>query len=151
MKVHGAHHIFPPLFHGQTIYCDFPLASLDNELLLNSEEVGREWPGGIKVLGKLSVPGLPTNVDISRQGPIALTIGAGGGCLDIFSFIYLFSFLFPSLGDSPIKTEILCQRAVNPKEPTNQSKSESALRGHSYKSRFLDAPRRSFLFSLTPI
>ena len=27
------------------------------------------------------------------QGPIALAIGAGGGCLDIFSLIYHFSFL----------------------------------------------------------
>ena len=34
---------------------------------------------------------------IVGQGPIALEIGAGGGCLDIFSFIYLFSFLSPSL------------------------------------------------------
>ena len=31
------------------------------------------------------------------QGPSALAIGAGGGCLDIFSLIYHFSFLFPSL------------------------------------------------------
>ena len=33
---------------------------------------------------------------IVGQGPIALAIGAGGGCLDIFSPIYHFSFL--SLG-----------------------------------------------------
>ena len=39
---------------------------------------------------------------IVEQGPIALAIGAGGGCLDIFSLIYLFSFLSPSLGDGPI-------------------------------------------------
>ena len=31
------------------------------------------------------------------QGPTALAIGAGGGCLDIFSLIYHFSFLSPSL------------------------------------------------------
>ena len=31
------------------------------------------------------------------QGPIALAVGAGGGCLDIFSLIYHFSFLSPSL------------------------------------------------------
>ena len=34
---------------------------------------------------------------IVGQGPIALAVGAGGGCLDIFSPIYLFSFLSPSL------------------------------------------------------
>ena len=39
---------------------------------------------------------------IVRQGPIALAEGAGGGCLDIFSLVYLFSFLSPSLGDGPI-------------------------------------------------
>ena len=35
---------------------------------------------------------------IVEQGPIALAVGAGGGCLDTFS---LFSFSL-SLGDSPI-------------------------------------------------
>ena len=34
---------------------------------------------------------------IVGQGPIALAVGAGRGCLDIFSLIYLFSFLSPSL------------------------------------------------------
>ena len=34
---------------------------------------------------------------IVGQGRIALAIGAGGGCLDIFSLIYHFSFLSPSL------------------------------------------------------
>ena len=38
---------------------------------------------------------------VVEQGPIALAIGAGGG-LDIFSLVYLFSFLSPSLGDGPI-------------------------------------------------
>ena len=38
---------------------------------------------------------------IVGQGPIALAVGAGGGCLDIFScrLYFLFS---PSLGDSSI-------------------------------------------------
>ena len=48
------------------------------------------------VLGKLPVPGLPTILMIVGQGPIALTVGAGGGCLDIFSLLYPFS-LSPSL------------------------------------------------------
>ena len=48
-----------------------------------------------------------------------LAVGAGGGCLDIFSLIYnLFSFSL-SLGDGSISTEILSQRAVKPKT-TNQ-------------------------------
>ena len=38
---------------------------------------------------------------IVGQGPIALALGAGGGCLDIFSHIYLFSFLLPLFGRRP--------------------------------------------------
>ena len=34
------------------------------------------------------------------QGPTALAVGAGGNCLDIFSLIYHFSLLFPSLWET---------------------------------------------------
>ena len=51
------------------------------------------------VLGKLPVPGRPTIWITVGQGPTALAVGAGGGCLDIFTLIYPFS---PSLWDSPI-------------------------------------------------
>ena len=61
------------------------------------------WSGGAKVLGKLPVPGRPTIWINVGQGPIALAVGAGEGCLDIFSLIYHFFPLFPlSLGDGPI-------------------------------------------------
>ena len=49
------------------------------------------------VLGKLPVPGHPTNLIRVGQGPTALAVGAGGGCLDIFSLSYHFSFLSVSL------------------------------------------------------
>ena len=78
------------------------------------------WSGGAMVLGKLPVPGRPTIWMIVGQGPIALAVGAGWGCLDIFTLLYPFSPLSPSLGDGPIKIEILSQRAANPKQPTNQ-------------------------------
>ena len=39
------------------------------------------------VLGKLSVPGHPTIWTIVGQGPIALAVGAAGGCLDIFTLL----------------------------------------------------------------
>ena len=52
------------------------------------------------VLGKLPVPGRPTNLMIVGQGPIALAVGAGGGCLDIFSLVCHFSFLSPSLWET---------------------------------------------------
>ena len=49
------------------------------------------------VLGKLPVPGRPTFWIIVGQGPIAFAVGAGGGCLDIFTLFYPFSPLSPSL------------------------------------------------------
>ena len=71
------------------------------------------------VLDKLPVPGRPTILITVEQGPIALSVGAGGGGLDIFTLIYPFSSFSLSLGDGPIQTEILSQRAVKPKT-TNQ-------------------------------
>ena len=71
------------------------------------------------VLGKLPVPGRPTILITVGQGPIALAVGAGGGVLDILSLIYPFSSFSLFLGDGPIWTEILSQRAVKPKT-TNQ-------------------------------
>ena len=51
---------------------------------------------------KLPLPGRPTIWVTVGQGPTALVVGAGGGCVDIFTLIYHFSSLSPSLGDSPI-------------------------------------------------
>ena len=49
------------------------------------------WFCGVIVLGKLPVPGRLTYLDNSRARAYCASIGAGGGCLDIFSLIYLFS------------------------------------------------------------
>ena len=49
------------------------------------------------VLGKLPVPGHPTIWMKVRQVPIALAVGAGRGCLDIFILFYHFSPLSPSV------------------------------------------------------
>ena len=46
---------------------------------------------------------------IVGQGPIALAVDTGGIYLDIFSLVYLFSFLSPFLGVGSIQTEILSQ------------------------------------------
>ena len=55
------------------------------------------------VLGKLPVPGRPTIWITVGQGPTALVVGAGGGCLDIFTLIYPFLSSFSlSLGDDSI-------------------------------------------------
>ena len=61
------------------------------------------WSGGAMVLGKLPLLGRPTIWIIVGQGPTTLVVGAGGGCLDIFTLIcpFLSSFSL-SLGDGPI-------------------------------------------------
>ena len=81
---------------------------LDVQFRLRSAAGGSEalalggWSGGAMVLGKLPVPGRPTISITVEQGSIALTVGAGGGCLDIFTLIYPFSSFSLSLGDGPI-------------------------------------------------
>ena len=61
---------------------------------------------------------------MARQGPIALAVGAGGGLFGHFfshlSFLFSFSL---SLGDGPIWTEKLSQRAVKPKTTNQPTKS----------------------------
>ena len=55
----------------------------------------RGWSGGAMVLGKLPVPGRSTIWMIVGQGLIGLAVGAGGGCLNIFTLLYHFSFSSP--------------------------------------------------------
>ena len=62
---------------------------------------GRGWSGGAKVLGKLPVPGRPTILITVGQGSTALAVGAGGGCLDIFTLIYLSLLFLPLFGRRP--------------------------------------------------
>ena len=53
------------------------------------------------VLGNRPVPGRPTIWITVGQGPTALAVGAGGGCLDIF-ILTILSFLFlPLFGRRP--------------------------------------------------
>ena len=68
---------------------------------LNQSYLGRS--GGAMVLGKLPMPGRPTIWITVGQGPTALVVGAGGGCLDVFTLIcpFLSSFSL-SLGDGLI-------------------------------------------------
>ena len=58
---------------------------------------------------------------IAGQGPTALAVGAGGGCLDIFSLFYHFSFLSPSLWKTVRYRLKYCLKGpLSPKQPTNQ-------------------------------
>ena len=56
------------------------------------------------------------------QGPIVLSVGAGGGCFDFFfSLIYHFSFLSPSLWETARYRLKYCLKGpLSPKQPTNQ-------------------------------
>ena len=52
------------------------------------------------VPGKPPVPGRPTIWITVGQGPTTHAVGAGGGCLDIFTLIYPFCPLSPSLWET---------------------------------------------------
>ena len=87
------------------------------------------------VLGKLPVPGRPTIWMIVGQGPIALAVSAGGRCLDIFTLLYPFSPLSPSLRESArYRLKYCLKRPLNPKQPTNQPTNFSSCIGHNPKS-----------------
>ena len=74
------------------------------------------------MLGKLLVPDRPTDLDYSRARAYCACGRCGWGLFELFfsHLSLLFSFSL-SLGDGPIWTEILPQRAVKPKT-TNQPK-----------------------------
>ena len=73
-------------------------------------------------LGKLPVPGRPTIWITVGQGPTALVVGAGGGCLDIFTLIYPFSPLSPSLWETARNRLEYCLKGPLTPKTTNQLK-----------------------------
>ena len=80
------------------------------------------WSGGAMVLGKLPVPRHPTIWITVGQGPSALAVVAGGGCLDIFTLIYPFSPLSPSLWETARYRLKYCLKGpLNPKKQPNQT------------------------------
>ena len=79
------------------------------------------------VLGKLPVPRRPTILMIVGQGPIALAVGAGGGCLDIFTLHYPFSPLSPSLWETARYRMKYCLKGPLSQKQTNK------LKHHKYR------------------
>ena len=82
------------------------------------------------VLGKLPVPGRPTIWITVGQGPTALAVGAGGGCMDIFTLIYPFSPLSPSLLETARYRLKYCLKGPltqnnQPTKPTNSNKQDT--------------------------
>ena len=91
------------LFCGTHFSVSLSLCSVRSVLLLLPGKVSAGslkygvWSGGAMVMGKLPVLGRPTSWITVGQGPTALAVGAGGGYLDIFTLIYPFFPLSPSL------------------------------------------------------
>ena len=54
------------------------------------------------------------------QGPTALAVGAGGGCLDIFTLVYPFSSLSPSLWETTRYRLKYCLKGSLSPKTTNQ-------------------------------
>ena len=78
------------------------------------------------VLGKLPVPGRPTFSIIVGQGPIALAVGAGGGCLEIFTLLFPFSPLSPSLWETARYRLKYCFKGpLNPNQSINHARAQT--------------------------
>ena len=84
--------------------------------------VVRAWSGGAMVLGKYSERSVQLIWTIVGQGSIALAVGAGGGCLDIFFLSSIFSLFFLTLWETARYRLKYClkPKPLNPKQLTNQ-------------------------------
>ena len=88
------------------------------------------------VLDKHLVPGRPTIWITIGQGPTALAVGAGGGCLDIFTLICSFSPFSPSLWETArYRLKYCLKRPLNPKQPTNHRASPKNFTIMAYFSK----------------
>ena len=82
------------------------------------------------MLGKLPAPRRPTILITVEQGPTALAVGAGGGCMDIFILIYPFSPPSPALWvgcfgfSGPLRQYFSLYRAVSQSEGERREKDE---------------------------
>ena len=81
------------------------------------------------VLGKLPVPGRPTNLDYSRARAYCACSGCGWGGLNIFSLVYHFSFLSPSLWETVRYRLKYCLKGpLSPRQQQQQFTSRNTFR-----------------------
>ena len=93
------------------LYCNRKLTSIQY----------KGWLGGATVLGKLPVPGHPTNLDYSRARAYCACRRCGWGLFVHFSHMYHFSFLFPSLWETARYRLKYCLKGpLSLKQPTKQ-------------------------------
>ena len=79
------------------------------------------WSSGAMVLGKLPLPGRPTNLDPSRARAYCACSRCGWGLFGNFSLVYPFSFLTPSLWETARYRLKFCLKGpLSPNQPTNQ-------------------------------
>ena len=79
------------------------------------------WSGGAMVLGKLPVPGRPTNLDKSRARAYCACRRCGWRLFGHFSLVYHFSFLSPSLWETArYRLKYRLKGPLSPNQPTNQ-------------------------------
>ena len=76
--------------------------------------------GGGCFLPTLPGPGRPTIWMTAGQGPTALAVGAGGGCFDIITLLYLFLLRRPLSGRRPDNDKYCLKGPINLKQPLNQ-------------------------------
>ena len=96
---HIGEHIYAKTFCADYFFGLHPKSSFGN-LTIDSEEPLKCW---IRV----------------GQGPTALAVGAGGGCLDIFTLIYPFSSLSPSLWETTrYRLKYCLKGSLSPKTTT---------------------------------
>ena len=114
------HNIWFSMRNNKYYHQILPLIWSSNYIRLTSAS-HRGWSGGAIVLGKLPVSGRPTVWMIVGQGPIALAVGVHGGYLDIFTLLYAFSPLSPSLREmDQYRLKYCLKGLLNLKQPTNQ-------------------------------
>ena len=84
------------------------------------------------------------------QGLTALAVGAGGGCLDIFSLVYHFSLLSPTLWETARYRLKYCLKGpLSPKQPTNHLYVDDFL--ICYRSKNMNTIERQLQLNLNKI
>ena len=74
------------------------------------------------VLGKLQVSGRPAGLDKSRTRAYCLAVGADGSGLDMFSLVYHFSRLSPSLWKTArYRLQCCLKGLLNQKQPNKKN------------------------------